>query len=162
MRKFTLIELLVVVAIIALLLTLLLPSMAKAREQAKIAVCLSNLNQLGKSCLVYAKENNNRFPPPGHNPNGGAIWTYSLNIKVADTLALYRSSDDGAGSIYDCPSNEMPPRGEKTVNGVKLFLMDQYSVLTNLENLSGATFLGESSPRFAGEDGVIVSETVIW
>lgn len=104
--------------------------MTKAREKAKVAVCLSNVNQLGKSCLVYSKDNNNRFPPPGHSINGGAVWTYSLNIEVADVLHLYKNSTEPEGSIYDCPSNERAPRGEKTVNGIKLFLMDQYSVLT--------------------------------
>ncbi len=53
---FTLIELLVVVAIIALLLSILLPSLSGAREQGKRAVCLSNLSGLGKAMWQYASE----------------------------------------------------------------------------------------------------------
>jgi len=53
-RAFTLIEILVVVAIIALLVTILLPSLARAREQSKRAVCASNLHQMGLGCLSYA------------------------------------------------------------------------------------------------------------
>ncbi len=50
---FTLIELLVVVAIIALLLAILLPSLRKAREQGRIAVCLSNLKSIGQAAATY-------------------------------------------------------------------------------------------------------------
>lgn len=55
-RAFTLIELLVVVAIIALLLSILLPSLSGAREQGKRAVCLSNLGSIGKALWQYAGE----------------------------------------------------------------------------------------------------------
>ncbi len=52
---FTLIEVLVVVAIIALLVSILLPSLAKARAQARLAVCASNLHQLGVGVAAYAQ-----------------------------------------------------------------------------------------------------------
>jgi prepilin-type N-terminal cleavage/methylation domain-containing protein len=53
---FTLIELLVVVAIIALLVAILLPSLAKAREQARSAVCKSNIHQMGVGLTLYTLE----------------------------------------------------------------------------------------------------------
>lgn len=58
---FTLIELLVVVAIIALLVSILLPSLQRAREQAKMTLCLSNLKSLGTAASAYLNSNRNRF-----------------------------------------------------------------------------------------------------
>ncbi len=55
-RGFTLIELLVVVAIIALLIAILLPSLSKARKQARTSVCASRISQLAKSLFLYAED----------------------------------------------------------------------------------------------------------
>ena len=62
MKKFTLIELLVVISILAILVSILLPSLTKARHQAKLAVCASNLSQNGKSMMIYANNNNHKYP----------------------------------------------------------------------------------------------------
>jgi prepilin-type N-terminal cleavage/methylation domain-containing protein len=61
-KGFTLIELLVVVAIIALLISILLPSLARAREIAKRAVCASNLRGVGQAMKVYSNDNTDWFP----------------------------------------------------------------------------------------------------
>ncbi len=59
---FTLVELLVVVSIIALLISILLPSLRQAREQAKFAVCGSNLRQIGAAIHLYANEYESYIP----------------------------------------------------------------------------------------------------
>src|SRR5271170_7301218 len=59
-RGFTLIELMVVVAIIALLVAVLLPSLGKARERSKIVYCLSNLRQMGIMYRTYLQDQNSR------------------------------------------------------------------------------------------------------
>ena len=75
---FTLIELLVVVAIIALLISILLPSLKDAREQAKIAKCLANYRQLMTSTTSYLLDYNDKFPFQTTSPDGQMIctWTY--------------------------------------------------------------------------------------
>jgi prepilin-type N-terminal cleavage/methylation domain-containing protein/prepilin-type processing-associated H-X9-DG protein len=73
---FTLVELLVVISIIALLLAILMPSLQKAREQAKTVVCLSNVKQLGLSWVVYTEDNGGKIV-------GG--WTGIANPLTGDT-----------------------------------------------------------------------------
>ncbi len=62
-KAFTLIELLVVVAIIALLLSILMPALNAVKERGKRAVCMSNLKQLGLSYIMYAELYGGRFVP---------------------------------------------------------------------------------------------------
>ncbi|OXU15632.1 prepilin-type N-terminal cleavage/methylation domain-containing protein [Sedimentisphaera salicampi] len=75
---FTLIELLVVISIIALLMAVLIPSLARARIQAKRTICQTHLKQWGAIYTMYTNDNDSRFPPscldPEFNPRGSGTW----------------------------------------------------------------------------------------
>src|SRR5206468_8876098 len=61
-RAFTLVELLVVIGIIAVLISILLPTLAKVRRQAYTLQCSSNMKQLSMAMLMYIQDNKGRFP----------------------------------------------------------------------------------------------------
>lgn len=76
---FTLVELLVVIGIIALLISILLPSMANARKQAKLVQCQSNLRSLGQGIGIYTAQNRQTFP------NGiNYDWEYAAPTRYTD------------------------------------------------------------------------------
>ena len=91
-RGFTLIELLVVVAIIALLISILLPSLARARELSKRTVCSANLGGTGKGFATYATANNDDWPvpdaatAPGNSNIGAVDYTLATGVKRGQLL----------------------------------------------------------------------------
>lgn len=72
---FTLIELLVVVAIIAVLASLLLPALGKAKENAKQSACISNLKQLGTAIFMYAQDNDDYGPQNDYGVPNSYYWS---------------------------------------------------------------------------------------
>ncbi len=117
---FTLIELLVVVAIIALLISILLPSLASARRQAKAVKCAANNRQVGQAAAVYLAQNNGIYPPSyvyANGPNG----QYDLHDQPADRAYGYVHWSwflYGRGEVEDeaftCP--EFPNGGAPRTN----------------------------------------------
>lgn len=97
-RAFTLIELLVVVAIIALLIAVLIPSLARARERSKRAVCFSNLRQIAIGMRSYAHEYEDRVPLVfGNSKQYNQDFWYGGSL--AD-LTTYPSRYRGQGILY--------------------------------------------------------------
>jgi prepilin-type N-terminal cleavage/methylation domain-containing protein len=108
---FTLIELLVVVAIIALLIAILLPSLAKARHQVKRARCAANLKQLGGAWHMHLDANSGRFlQGTNWNINYGGRQGTGLGFfgmdKPLNTQVALPTMLDHAGEVFLCPSDK--------------------------------------------------------
>lgn len=93
---FTLIELLVVIAIIALLLGILLPSLGRAREQARKIACLSNMRQMGVAVSAYLLDSDYRLPPSScHCEDPNEHWLFILSRYTHEQLLFQCPSDKG-------------------------------------------------------------------
>jgi prepilin-type N-terminal cleavage/methylation domain-containing protein/prepilin-type processing-associated H-X9-DG protein len=80
---FTLVELLVVIGIIALLISILLPSLARARMEGQKVKCLSNLRQIGAAFIMYANENAGSMPQ--HSNWGNCYGKMGLDARYDKT-----------------------------------------------------------------------------
>ncbi|NLX06133.1 MAG: prepilin-type N-terminal cleavage/methylation domain-containing protein [Phycisphaerae bacterium] len=130
-RAFTLIELLVVVAIIAVLVSILLPALQSARDQAKTVMCTSNLKQMGIAFGMYADDNAGFLPLTG-NQHDTTSWQYKLYEKylvASDNPAAYYQLR--APSVWLCPSDTRKPSANGTYHqsyyGINRFLSGFYT-----------------------------------
>ena len=96
-EAFTLIELLVVIAIIAILAALLLPALAKAKEKAYVANCLSNLKQIGMTATMYTGDNQEQFPYSGRD------WPQMPFVDLLKLYDSYISTNNRA--FFRCPAD---------------------------------------------------------
>lgn len=111
---FTLIELLVVVAIIVTLIAILLPSLNRAREQAKATVCLSKVRQIGLAMQIYTEENSGFYP--ALDPSPGYPWYIALWPTLANREPNNTSGVTRAPANLICPTDYVAPLNIWPVN----------------------------------------------
>jgi prepilin-type N-terminal cleavage/methylation domain-containing protein/prepilin-type processing-associated H-X9-DG protein len=123
-RGFTLVELLVVVGIVAVLISLLLPALGRARENARRTACASNLRQLATAFVMYFGDNRQRYPAAGWvtvRPDDWIYWHAERDLRES-AIARYLS---GPGpELFRCPSDDVHTR--RTIFGSPVFPPQPY------------------------------------
>lgn len=103
------IELLVVVAIIALLISMLLPSLNAAKEAARRTLCMAQMSGMGKAMLMYADDNEGAIPPSTHSALAVGVepWGYTISPYMGFSKYNGETSDwkKFFNTHYRCPSD---------------------------------------------------------
>lgn len=150
---FTLIEVLVVVAILALLIAILLPSLQRAREHAKTAMCLSNLHQMGFGFSMYASDHRQLLPMR-------LGYTYAIkyrggpaNVRVPCNIGLLYGKYCGKDlNFYYCVSNEQYAYDDPTYGMPSFTVEGRDPYVTWSGYMYAAPVAENESPREAGKN----------
>jgi prepilin-type N-terminal cleavage/methylation domain-containing protein len=154
-RAFSLIELLIAVAIIALLASLLLPALARAKDRARQVACLANLRQIGLAFRLYLSDHEERFPDrrdlktalgykpwttwPASDPRGGWAAIALSNVLPGDRVWMCPAL--GVSSVRAAPQTTQRSRPADAASAVSYWLwrFDRPDDPVPLDNFWGKT-----------------------
>ena len=160
-RGFTLVELLVVIGIIAVLIGILLPSLAKARASATSLKCKTNLKQVGTTLLMYANDNRGWFYPVGPNRADGKPATLGYNGPGTDPASIWTFIVFGKTDppVMVCPTDagnfpavDIDPNG----NAVPVLPVFQHSYMLNQHLADNRVKFTSHGAQLAGKPAIEV------